>query len=257
MGIGILYYLIRHRKTENEMSPTLLAFTLAFLLLSITSAIELVFTFVIESDRYLQYCIFFSILLLPALLLPNSDSNSIKAGGLNARLVNRSRLLHSSPRTAIISGLLVILLIVSIASLYASPMVRLSNYQVTESEMTGMDHFFQRCDSSVEIYELGLSQFRFFDALYGQHMEHIGVSWGYPTPPDHFGYESATSWTGNITYPKYLLINEIGRYSYPNIFPDFHEEWRFYDYDFIRLSFDDNVSNVYSNGNLDVYLTGL
>ena len=34
------------------MSPTLLAFTLAFLLLSITSAIELVFTFVIESGRY-------------------------------------------------------------------------------------------------------------------------------------------------------------------------------------------------------------
>lgn len=257
VGIGIIYHLVRLRKKNNEMHPILLTFALAFLLLSIISAVELIFTFVIESGRYLQYCIFFSILLLPALLLPNGDSNSIKVRRHNASLGKQNRLLHPSPSNIIISSLLVILLIISIASLYASPMVRLSNYQVTESEMTGMDHFFQRCDSSVEIYELGLSQFRFFDALYGQHMEHIGVSWGYPTPPDHFGYESATSWTGNITYPKYLLINEIGRYSYPNIFPDFYEEWRFYDSDFIRLSFDDNVSNVYSNGNLDVYLTGL
>ena len=255
VGIGIIYYLMKCRKTKNELSPTLLA--LAFLLLSIISAVELVFTFVIESDRYLQYCIFFSILLLPALLLPNNDSSSIKVRRLNAILGKRSRLLHLSLKNIIISSLLVILLIISIASLYASPMVRLSNYQVTESEMTGMDYFFQNCDSSVEIYELSLSQFRFFDALYGQHIEHIGVSWGYPTPPDHFGYESATSWTGNATHPKYLLVNEIGRYSYPNIYPDFHDEWRFYDSDFIRLSFDHNVSNVYSNGNLDVYLTGL
>ena len=135
-------------------------------------------------------------------------------------------------------------------------MVRSASYQVTESEMAGMNHFFQSCDASVEIYELGLSQFRFFDALYGQHVPHIGVSWGYPTPPDHFGYESEISWTDNATHSKYLLINEVGRYSYPNIYPDFHEEWRFYDSDFIRLSFDHNVSNVYHNGNLNVYFLG-
>ena len=136
-------------------------------------------------------------------------------------------------------------------------MVRLSNYQVTESEMTGMDHFFPKMRQFCGNLRTGPIPIQILRCIiwtaHGAHWCELG----YPTPPDHFGYESATSWTGNITYPKYLLINEIGRYSYPNIFPDFYEEWRFYDSDFIRLSFDDNVSNVYSNGNLDVYLTGL
>jgi hypothetical protein len=236
---GLLLLLVGWLRHKQSISPTIRIFGAIFLLFLGIAAFELVFSLVLGMNRYLAYSALVAIFLIPLIYY----DKGIKS--LMATLKKFER--------PLILVFLTSILIVSMANLYASPFVRLSNYQVTESEMAGMDHLFQNCDSSVEIFELGLSQFRFFDALYGNHVKHIGTSWGYPIPPDHFGYGSETSWTGNKTQSKYMIINEVGRYSYPNIYPDFPERWRFIESDFERLNADMNITKTYFNGNLEIY----
>ncbi len=54
--------------------------------------------------------------------------------------------------------------------------------------------------------------------------------------------------------PKYLLINDHGKGFYPNIYPEFTDKWRYIPGDFERLSSDNQLQQVYSNSNLEIFL---
>jgi hypothetical protein len=166
---------------------------------------------------------------------------------------------------SILNGIIIVAILATIIwfsmfNLYWSPITKQINNQVTKSEYFGMILFYQYRDESYQILELGPSQDRSYDAIYGRDYPRVNVR--YPSsgistlPPDHFNYNSGSSLgTGYNNYEYFLLTNE-GKFFYPNIYPEFRQNWRFNPGDFERLNYDASVQQIYNNGNLEIRLVG-
>ncbi len=146
----------------------------------------------------------------------------------------------------------------SIYNLYYSPLVKYPNDQVSESVFIGAETFFQTMDDNLQMLEFGLSQFRYYVAIYGneapkKNVVYYGVS--SLAPVDHFGYNSHYSIADSYSDKHYLLITTKGRLFYPEIYPEYTSLWRFDPDDFVRLKSDPGVHRLYSGGNLEIYLT--
>ena len=142
----------------------------------------------------------------------------------------------------------------SVFNLYFSPIIRLQNQQVTESEFMGMKNFFNFRYDNIPMIEFEIGQNRFYDAIYGRDAsrKNIYPEGAFTRPVDHFGYNKSD----NIIYTSssYLLLNAIGKNYYKRIFPEFKNNWRFNDDDFRKLKNDIEINKIYRNGDLDVYL---
>lgn len=145
----------------------------------------------------------------------------------------------------------------SIYNLYNSPLVKYPNDQVPESVFIGAESFFQARDDNLQILEFGLSQFRYYTAIYGNEIPLKNVA-NYAVsslaPVDHFGYNCHHSVKDSYVDDRYLLITTKGRLFYPEIYPEYESLWRFTPDDFIRLSSDPGAHRLYYGGNLEVYL---
>jgi len=73
-------------------------------------------------------------------------------------------------------------------------------------------------------------------------------------PPDHFGYQNETLSQNFYTNSKYLLVNDRGRGFYPQMYPEFKNNWRFIAEDFERIKFDTKIHQVYSNRNIEIFV---
>jgi hypothetical protein len=239
--LGLIFNLIRK---GEKVSPLVVMFSSQFVFFIGISFIALFTAYIVGFGRFLLVSVMFSFLIIPLLIFKDDKSDS--------NVHKRSRTF----KNLILLALILSILILSTFNLYASPIVRLANYQVTDTELSGMDSFFHSRDDSIPIYVLGTSQFRFYDALYGRNSERVNISNLDPSPPDHFGYNQNQSWIDESQTQKYILINDIGRKSYPNLFPDFIDKWRFTANDFSRIQLDMDISKIYGNGNLEVYLVG-
>ncbi len=128
------------------------------------------------------------------------------------------------------------------------------NQQVTTSEFAGMETFFSYRDDTIPILELGISQSRFHDAIFGRSAIKKNVIYGEMVrPPDHFGYGKYASFSDLFESPRYLLLTNLGRNLFLRIYPEFQDAWRFTPEDFDRLNIDRGVHKIYTNGNLDIY----
>ena len=144
----------------------------------------------------------------------------------------------------------------SVFTLFLSPLTKSANQQVPRTDYTGMNTFFLYRDTSVPVLELGSVSNRFYDAIYGPSAPRLNIyyQYKYTVPADHFGYQNASLW-GNLSYTsKYVLLDDLGRDFYPNMYPEFKSKWRFLAEDFERLKTDPKVQQVYSNRNLEVFL---
>jgi hypothetical protein len=155
-------------------------------------------------------------------------------------------------RKALAVLVLLVLLTTSVFGLFWAPINRIDTLQVTEGEFAGMAVFFGIRDETVSTIELGTSQLRFSNAIYGLESHRINNEY---VAPDHFDYDRNNSFADSYNGPRYLLINERGRVYWPSIWPEFESKWRFSPQDFEHLELDNGVCRVFSNGNLDVYLT--
>ncbi len=129
---------------------------------------------------------------------------------------------------------------------FPSPLVRNSNSQVTNMEVTGMEHFLDHYDKNLLIDNLGVEQQRFADCVYGRQkmLSNYGTN-----PPDHFGYEMNTSYGQLYTEDRYFIESKLSRISYPEIFPEYKHLWRFTPEDFYYLdNSDTSVNKIYYNG---------
>ena len=118
-----------------------------------------------------------------------------------------------------------------------------------------MSTFFSYRNESLSIFELGLTTFRFYDAIYG-YSAGLNSSFEekYMLPPDHFGYQNDTLSRNFYNSSKYLLLNYKGRELNPQINPEFEYKWSFGPKDFEQLKIDNKVQQVYSNGDLEIFM---
>lgn len=153
-----------------------------------------------------------------------------------------------------LSFFLLMIIIFSVFNLYSSPLIRLSNQQVAESELNGMNTFYNVRNIDTPILNFGLSQFRFHDGLFGRDSSpRTNIRYGVDeVPVDHFDYLHNDSLKFRYNN-SYLLLNSLGRNAYPYLYPEFREKWRFTPSDFSRLQKDYYVKKIYDNYNLNIY----
>jgi hypothetical protein len=138
-----------------------------------------------------------------------------------------------------------------------SPITKRPNHQVSETEINGMTWFFDYRNEEMLIQEMGLSQMRFHNAIFGRAIPRKNIRYGEVTRPvDHFGYINKTSLGDYYEDQRYLLISILGRIIYPELHPGYEEHWKFTADDFCMLEKDNTVFRIYDNGNLNMYFVG-
>jgi hypothetical protein len=119
-----------------------------------------------------------------------------------------------------------------------------------------MNTFFSYRDDSLPVVELGPSSYRFYDAIFGVVAERPNIYYydQIMDPPDHFGYQNETLSRNFYDTLKYLILNDKGRDFYPHMYPEFKKDWRFLPEDFEQLKFDSKIQQIYSNGDLEIFM---
>lgn len=145
-----------------------------------------------------------------------------------------------------------------VGRLYASPHTLSDNYQVTQTEINGMDWLFSNKDQTLAIIAHCLPPGRFADFLVtheesSQRQDIPRLEEGaYSTLP-HFGYHKG-AWLGEYyTEDTYMLLSDRDRLRYVKVYPEL-AKYRYYPEDFERLEQDITVDKLYSSGGTDIYL---
>lgn len=251
ISLIMILYLVRNR---NKLNFVNIFSSLGFLFFVLWSAVTISFVYIFGFGRTYALAIIMATFLVFAfmkLILSNKN-----------KIINKKGV-----KATILCLILLPILFFSTFNLYYSPVIKTPNEQVTASEYYGMQTFFEKRDSNFYIYEFGLSQKRFNDAIYGAydknqaieqqlHVNTKNVRYANTTPIDHFGYGNYTSIADYYNKTSYLLINDLGKETYPEIYPQYVDKWRFTPNDFSKLNVDRGASLIYDNANLEIYLIG-
>jgi hypothetical protein len=248
LSIVLILKSIRDQKTKPDLYRGIAI--LGFILFSTLSVILLLVNGSFNFNRILFFSALFSVLLVPSGMYLMFDVNS----------VNPLRSIKGIFTLSIIILFFFSLTYFSLFNLFPSPIVKQTNPEVTKSEYTGMGTFFTIRDPSLHILEYLPSSFRYYEAIYGPEAKKVNIGMYNPdsVPPDHFGYQNETLSRSFYSRSQYLLVDARGRGFYLHVYPDeFKNKWRFFPKDFELLNFDDNVNKIYSNRNLEVFVTSL
>lgn len=240
--IGILYVLKGVNLKELEFKHLFSFF--GFLTFFLISMIALIQPYIFSYVRILPILSLFSILIIVSSLEILEKLNSIKY-------------------TNTFKVFFVIFLILPISyfatfNLFYSPITKTPNQQVSQAEIVGMQTFFEQRNESKRIMELGISQLRFYDMLYGNmsrdnlyYIPTKTILYGESAkPPDNFNlFENSSMEFKN----RYLIISRLGIIFYPEIYPEYSQSWKFTPDDFKKLN-DSNILFISDNGNLKIYL---
>ena len=192
--------------------------------------------------RVMYYALFMSFFLIPA------------AVGYLLKMPDRPTLRVK------LSLILFIMLLFCLAyltplTLYHSPIIKSVGQHVTDSQLIGIDTFFEIRNEQIQIIDVGISVDRIKDALYGRSkkMENVVYRTTFKVPY-HFGYTNDTYFGNTFREPTYFTVGALFRISYQALIPEYPERWNFNQTDFFMLENDMSVSKVYSNREFDVYL---
>lgn len=238
-----MYILNLWRKNSGEtLKSEHIFFCIGNLVFIFVSILFFFNNFIIGYERVFSYIYFFSIIVT----------------GLGFTLLFRSDLSYYKDRFKIILLVtsLILLLFFSTFNLYWSPIVKIENQQVAKAEIDGMNWFFIHRNEEMLIYDLGISQQRFYDLTHGRMIQGKNIRGEGTLPIDHFGYANKSSLSEYKKKPSYLLISIFGRIQYPEIYPEYEKYWKFTNKDFENLEIDNMILKIYTNGNLDQYLIG-
>jgi hypothetical protein len=235
--IGIIFLLYRERMNQIPFFIQVSGFSYLFF-----TTVSIVLFFVGGSSIFLRItrvALVFSLILIPFAFYKVITSEKI-----------------NNKKTIVVCIILLIFLfpltIISTNNVFDSPSIKESNQQVSVSDNLGMVTFFKIRDDSIPNLEIGLSVYRFYDSILGKDAARKNIFYGGTTPSDHFGYNTNTTLSekyGN----RYLILNNRGIFTYPNIFPEFPKSWRFTPGDFSRLKNDAGIQQIYQNGNIQVF----
>jgi hypothetical protein len=246
LTIGLIFNFVKEHKRKPDLYLGIPVF--GFIIFSILSVIMLSVNNTFGFGRIFVFACLFSILLVPTGVFYILYSDKCEKSDI--------------PLLKVLKFSMIILFFFSLTyfsifNLYPSPNIKVSNPEVTKSEYTGMNTFFSYRNVALPILEYLPSSYRYYDAIYGTKAEKINIGYysPYSTPLDHFGFQNVNLSRSFLNETRYLLIDAKGRGFYPHIYPEFKDRWRFLPEDFERLNFDINIQKVYSNRNLEIYIT--
>lgn len=242
MGIiSILITLYASRKGEKNIELNFLIFSLIFTICALLGYGSFFIVTGTGYGRVLTYALFASIFLI--------------ANALGYLLSNYRQSLYSLKLLVMFSILMLIVSYLSAFTLYHSPIIKYPGQHVADSQIIGINTFFETRNEDLQLLEGGLSVSRMKQAIYGTHRSMKNIISSPAKIPDHFGYQNVTHFANNYRpTPMYLVINTMFRISNQVIFPEYPERWRFNQMDFLMLENDVTVSKTYSNRGLDIYL---
>jgi len=197
-------------------------------------------------ERISNVALFFSIFIIPLFIIPHLTAS-----------IHQKKRLKKLKNILIISILFIALISISIFNIYPSTINKIGSQQVVNSDLSGVQWFFNTRNSSIETFEQGISIYRYHVALYGvdyseNSIENIRYSSN--TLPDHFGYPENISLSSSYSEEKYFILNNQGEFFYHDMYPEFIDYWRFNEQDYQRINVDTGVSMIYSNGDYRTYL---
>lgn len=241
--LALFFIFISQKKDFRNRFETKMQMTLMILLFSFFSVITVLFFYMGSPGgygRYLSYVIIFSTFLVGLLFyLINTNIKSI---------INKYHI------SKFIYFLFAIMVVLSIFSFYDSPLRGTDNQQVTHMELIGMGWIFESRNDSILIEEIaGLNQRRFFDTIYGLSEVDTGIRKYDMTITPHFGYDNNDTLGCQYDSDVYLVISEINRVHYQEVYPDWEEAQFFNNKDFEKLEFDKTVNKIYNNNEFDTY----
>jgi hypothetical protein len=243
VGLGILFLyvvFVLSRRRDYEMSIFTALFSAAFLLFSFGSVMFFVNDFIVGFGRPLIFGRVFNVVLVGALFY------------LLWRHIG-----VGWPRIGwSISMGVVLVLVVALTTygVYPSPLVTDANHQVTEMELDGSKWVFENRNQDLYLDDFGITQTRMHHVHYGAYRETEGIRAANTTPPEHFNYTVNDYFGESYAADRYFFITRLGRITYQEKFPDYREHWRYTPADYDRLERDRTVTQVYTNGEFDVYL---
>jgi hypothetical protein len=149
-----------------------------------------------------------------------------------------------------VATLLIGLSVSGLVMIYPSPYVLLINYQTTNSEVSGMQHFFNYRDPIIPISAISISPGRYGDFLLNpEEQNYQKIPFYVPKnliAPWHFGYFTNQSLSNYYIVDTDLIISQRDKVTYIDTYPEIAVN-RFQPQDFEKLHYDKNVNLVYNN----------
>lgn len=168
-----------------------------------------------------------------------------------------SGLQGSSLETTFVILAIVSLFLGGMLNLYPSPYNLTQNYQVTQSEVAGMAYTYEYRDVDIPLSGITIAPGRFAYALLSPEERAIQ---NFPMflenqdriIPWHFGYDKHMSISSVYDKETDLAITQRDKLIYVDYFPDM-AQYRFTNQDFEQLTYDPNISSLYSNSGFDFW----
>ncbi len=199
--------------------------------------------------RQLKYPILFSV-ILAGLLLSAKKIDWLK----NFNTPRPQRLLKVGRIVVFI--MIIFASVIAINNMFSSPDTGGFSYQITSSDISGMELFFNNRDEDLLIVEFNRGfQCRFADYILGSEDPKVNIRWPYGDdcrPPEHFGYDIRPQLGSFYEDDQYLLIYPPTDTVYPLIYPQDPDLWIYSPDDFRRLNYDETVDSIQTNGQLKV-----
>lgn len=234
-GLFVIVTLVSIHRGGRVSTPYLLTFSLGFTFFSGFAVVFLIVDLIGGFGRPLGFAVFFAVLTIGPLVATAYDA------------VDTPVVL-----TATVSAILLMLVTVSVFGLYPSPMAGESNQQVTAQDLDGAEWYLDAGLQDVSLQERGINMFRFGHALDG--FQNSTVQRKGTTPPPRLNYTTYPRLGDSYSTMQVFVLTESAREFYPTVYPDYEDSWQYRPGDYDRLGRDPTVSQVYDNGEIDIYL---
>lgn len=155
-----------------------------------------------------------------------------------------------------IATIVIVISIVTLLTLYESPLVSRPSQHVTVAQLEGNEWFSLNMDCDMEYAEIMTSQVRLFDANFGiiKRIKWTAMTGSAEKLPNHFNYSNSVILGSNYQRDTYALITQFDKDAYITVWNKVN---RFNELDFIILNCDQSVNVVYVNGDVKtLYIIG-
>jgi hypothetical protein len=181
---------------------------------------------------------------------------ALLAGQLFSLLLYRVRWIRIQPTLQAGIYLLLIVAVVLVVSLsvftvYPSPLEDDNNEQVTEMEVAGSEWITEYGNTDNGISSIEISYRRFHHAQSGLLTPRALRE---ASTPPRFNYTRNQYLGQSYGSDTYLTVTHLGRVVYPKQFPGYRQNWQFLPSNFERLEHDSTVARIYDNGDYNQYL---
>jgi hypothetical protein len=244
----LIYILIRQlrKKEKLRLNFNIMFSGLFFFLFASIASLGILSNLIVEWERYAIWTYLFSFILITPLIYMSIINNKYEK--------NKFKFRSRAFRSIFLCIILIGLLISSIFTFYISPITRDYNHQVTAMEFQGMKWTLDHRNNKILIDQIGIEQWRFFDAIDYHKVSESETLRKSIRPPDHFNYNNKTSLGSNYNVYRYLVISYFGKIYYQQVYPDYKIKWKYGPEDFENLQNDNTVNRIYVNGEFEAYM---